>query len=144
MAPSEMLNTLKKLFANVDVLPSANEQLAKDLRGLLDATKGILSEKHKEIRIIEAMLHYLEAHGVEGPFTKIPKEQRGQEILKVAEEMVAQGQSVVTPKDILYRLEVKAIDLAVMQPRTVIGNVLARSPKFRRLARNQFEWIGDK
>ena len=142
MAPKDVLNKLKQLFGETDHL-SPNEEFKKNLQKILSGMQMNIAAAQREVRVMEAMLEYVNAYGVEGPLNAVPKEQRGQAVLKVAEEMIAQGRSGVTTEDILGGLTAKRLDLAVMQPRAVIGNVLARSPKFRRLARNQFEWIGD-
>lgn len=125
---------------------------------VLQRIRNHLSEVHEEInalqreaQIVESLLGYLSEHHLPNHSGEpvrttasfgVPEGERGQCILEMAQEVVDKGQLVVAPRDVLNKLTDNRLDLGVKYPTTVIGNVLARSPDFRRLARNRFEYVG--
>jgi hypothetical protein len=146
----EWPDRLKEFFKWIDEEHSAEE--------VLQRIQDHLAEVHREIeglqaeaRTVESLLgflgeHHLSNHAGEPVRAKhffvLEKEERSERILDIAQEIVDEGHLVVTPRDVLKKLIEHHWDLDVKYPTTVIGNVLARSPNFKRLGRNRFEYVG--
>jgi len=150
MALREMPKRLKKFLHWVEQ-DHPTEEVLQRIRDHLAEVHGEIDALQREAEIVESLLgflgeHHLPNHSGEPVRTSasfnVPKEERGQCILEMAQEIVDEGQLVVAPRDVLNRLTDHRFSLDVTYPTTVIGNVLARSPDFRRLARSRFEYVG--
>ena len=152
MATRKMPERLSRFLHWVEDQHATEEVLLK-IQAYLGEIRQEMAELQGEAQIVESLLgflaeHHLPSHGSEPVVARhmevVPREERGKCILEVAQEIVNEGQAVVTPHDIAERLYDQRLDLDVTYPRTVIGNVLARSPHFLRLGRNRFEYVGNQ
>lgn len=150
MVLREMPERLRDFLHWLEEDHSAEEVLQRVHNHLAEVNQEIDELQH-EAKIVESLLGYLSEHHLPNHANEpvrtsasfgVPKEQRGQCILEMAQEIVDEGQRIVAPRDVLDRLTANRLELGVTYPTTVIGNVLARSPDFRRLARNRFEYVG--
>jgi hypothetical protein len=150
MALREMPKRLKEFLHWLEQ-DHPTEEVLQRIQDHLGQVHEEMDALQHEAKIVESLLgflgeHHLPNHSGEPVRTRasfnVPKEERGQCILETAREIVKEGQLVVEPRDVVSKLTHDRLDLGVKYPTTVIGNVLARSPDFRRVARNRFEYVG--
>jgi len=150
MAGKGMPKRLKE-FMRWAEQPHPTEAMLKKAKEYLGQISEEIGTLQCEAAIVEALSGFLtgrlpathpEAHLLVPGADK--KSSRIKAILRMAQILLEHGAAIIAPEDIRLKLKEEGISLDVKYPNSVIGNVLARSPKFRRLARNQFEYIGDR
>lgn len=72
--------------------------------------------------------------------SKVRPAPRVEPILEVAMHLVEQGNTTLDVNDVENELRRQGIDLQVAYPRSVIGTVLARDERFRKIRTGVFEW----
>jgi len=143
---------IREIKVKVDALQEKRQAIMQKALALQKKVLALEEEGrafHEEVDVVKSVAEFLGGHrrdhatepvqAIHGP---ISRQHRREVIMRAVNEIIEQGKLIVSPEDVAKRLQEKTIGLEVKYPTTVIGNVLARSPEFRRLERNKFEFIG--
>jgi hypothetical protein len=148
--PPDLPERLVGFFKWMDEDHSTADVMQRIYEYLGDITREIEKLQH-ERRAIESLLGYMADHHIpehQGEpvqvrnFRYVAPEERSSRILELAQELVKEGNTTISPSDVERKLDEHHEDLNVTYPTSVIGNVLARSRMFTRMGRNRYYYAG--
>ena len=157
--PQDCVSRIRQLFKEANNrLPSLEAATAEAMRTLesIRAERAQLKDQERELERLtthaQSSVAFLKEISGEKPAEVTTEEAevrptvrttpRVEAILEAAKHLVEQGNKTIDVNDVRNELRRREIDLRVAYPTSVIGTVLARDERFRKVRTGIFEWQG--